>query len=187
VSSPSRRGGAIATTLLVVALAGAGCSDLDRFSTAEGEAYCGRITLGSAFRQGFSPRVQMRLYLDASNVDGPDSPGTLSTYEAASEVTPERRVLTEAPLSVIQPLRHDPLSQLSFGDGRERNAVYGVVPDAPDEESLLAVLSLRADDTVEVRLMRPGHEPASGEDEDDGRRRLFGLFSLTKKEGDCGF
>jgi len=75
--------------------------------------------------------------------------------------------LTDAPLSIIQPLQHDPMSQLSFG------------------------VSMRADDSVEVRLIRPGRptpkDSASKEDVPDGRRRLFGLFPLTRKNGDCGF
>lgn len=177
---------------LAAACASLGCNDLDRFSTGSNEAYCGRITLGSAFREGFSPRVQMRLELDASVIDGPESPGRLSTYEAADETTPERRLMTDAPLSVIQPLLHDPMSQLSFGDGRERNAVFGVQPDDAEAESILAVVSMRADDSVEVRLIRPGRPDAADEASDgnevaQGRRRLFGLFPLTRKTGDCGF
>jgi len=74
--------------MLCVALACVGCNDLDRFSTGSDEAYCGRITLGSAFREGFSPRVQLRLELDASLIDSIESPGRLSTYEAADETTP---------------------------------------------------------------------------------------------------
>jgi len=180
-------GGAI----MALALACVGCNDLDRFSTGNNEAYCGRITLGSAFREGFSPRVQLRLELDAANLDGPESPGRLSTYEAEDEATPERRILTNAALSVIQPLQHDPMSQLSFGEGRERNVVYGLQPDDDEAESVLAVLSMRADDSVEVRLIRAGRSPsgdaATNDDVPEGRRRLFGLFPLTRKNGDCGF
>src|SRR5438552_5107169 len=63
--------------LFAVALAGLSCSDLDHFSNGKGDSYCGSITLGGSFRTGFSPRVQMRLKLDASQLDGPGSAGTL--------------------------------------------------------------------------------------------------------------
>ena len=164
--------------------AGAGCEDLDRFSTRRDEAYCGAITLGSAFRAGLSPRVQMRLELDASKLDGAESPGTLWTFEAATEGRPERRLLDGAPLRPIAPLAHDPLSRIEMGDGRERNAIYAVSPSDPEAESMLAFLSLRTDGGVEVRLVRAGSDEAAPP---EGRRSLFGIFSLVRREGRCGF
>ncbi|WP_437679332.1 hypothetical protein [Sorangium sp. So ce131] len=183
------------TPPLLLALAGAlgaagaaGCDDLSRFSTAEGEAYCGAITLGGAFRAGLSPRVQMRLSLDADALDGPEPPGALSTFEAPDGTTPERRLLDGAPLRPISALAHDPLSRLEFGDGRERNAVYAVSASDPAAESLLAILSLRTDESVEVRLIRAGQAPpASGEALGPGQRQIFGVFRLTRRSGTCGF
>ena len=107
---------------LAACLGALGCDDLERFSTASGESYCGAITLGGAFRTGFSPRVQMRLSLDATRLDGPDSPGALSTYE-----------------------------------------------------------------TVEVRLLRGGAAPEGTEAVPDGRRMLFGIFTLDRQKNECGF
>jgi len=165
-----------------------GCDDLSRFSTAEGEAYCGSVALGSAFRAGLSPRVQMRLQVDATAIDGPDPPGTLSTYEAADEGRPEQRLLDGAKLWPIKPLAHDPMSRLEFGEGRERNAIFAVRPADPAAEALLAVVSFRSDDAVEVRLVRPG---AGGDPSDQAppaaRRQIFGIFRLTRRSGDCGF
>jgi hypothetical protein len=171
-----------------VALASAGCDDLGRFSTGDGEAYCGAVTLASAFRIGLSPRVQMRLTIDASALDGPDPPGTLWTYEAADEAHPERRLLDGAPLRPIAPLANDPLSHLEFGDGRERNAVFAVSPADPAAESMLAIVSLQTDDAIEVRLLRAGAAPgASGEAPPAERRQIFGMFRLNRKSSDCGF
>lgn len=168
-----------------------GCDDMARFSTGPNESYCGSISLGSAFRAGLSPRVQMRLRLDASMLDGPSSPGALSTFEAAIDATPERRLLDEAELRLISPMAHDPLSRLEFGEGRERNAIYAVSPGDPSAESALAVVSLRSDDKVEVRLVRAGSpEPsgaAAGEGVPEGRRPLFGIFTLSRQAGECGF
>ncbi|UQA55416.1 hypothetical protein E8A73_029205 [Polyangium aurulentum] len=169
---------------LAIGVSASGCEDLDRFSTRRDDAYCGAITLGSAFRTGLSPRVQMRLELDASKLDGAESPGTLWTFEAATEGRPERRLLDGAPLRPIAPLAHDPLSRIEMGDGRERNAIYAVSPSDPEAESMLAFLSLRTDGGVEVRLVRAGTAEAAPP---EGRRSLFGIFSLVRREGRCGF
>ncbi|WP_437958964.1 hypothetical protein WME76_04415 [Sorangium sp. So ce119] len=166
----------------------AGCDDVSRFSTAEGESYCGAVTLGGAFRAGLSPRVQMRLSLDADALDGPEPPGALWTYEAPDAAVPERRLLDGAPLRPIGALAHDPLSRLEFGEGRERNAIYAVSASDPEAESLLAILSLRTDESVEVRLLRPGQAPLpSGEAPAAGQRQVFGNFRLTRRTGTCGF
>jgi hypothetical protein len=166
----------------------AGCDDMTRFSTADGESYCGAIARGGAFRAGLTPRVQMRLTLDAAKLDGADPPGTVSTYEAADGETPERRLLDGAALRQIPPLAHDPLSHLAFGDGRERNAIYAVSAAEPGAESMLAIVSLQTDDSVEVRLLRPGVEAGpSSEAPPSGRRQIFGVFRLTRRTGTCGF
>ncbi|MEO7327845.1 MAG: hypothetical protein ABI193_04665 [Minicystis sp.] len=185
--------------LVALALAGLSCSDLDHFSSGEGDAYCGAITLGGTFRAGFSPRVQMRLRIDASRLDGPGGAGTLSTFEAADSARPERRLLDKAVLQRIPALENDPLSQLDFGEGRLRSVIFGVTPndpavraasgaaDAVPSESILAILSFLNDDRVEVRLLRPGVVSPSSEPVPDGRRPLFGVFPLSRQVGQCGF
>lgn len=184
----TRRPLALAALTSCLLLTGAGCDDLARFSTADGEAYCGAVTLAGAFRTGLSPRVQMRLQLDATALDGPGSPGALSTFEAADGAQPERRLLDRAPLRPIVPLANDPLSHLEFGDGRERNAIFAVSPADPAAESLLAILSLQTDEAIEVRLLRPGVPPeAAGEPPPAERRQIFGMFRLTRRTNECGF
>ncbi len=175
-----------ASALLVVALAttATACDRISDFDTGPGEAYCGQITLASGYRTGFTPRVQMRMTFDSSKVDAGESPGSVTTFDAGMETEPQ--LVTDAPLRPIPPLSHDPLSQLEFGDGREANLIYAVSPDSPEAESVLAVVSLRTDDAVEVRLIRPG--AATVDDEvPNGRRPLFGLFVLRRQDGDCGF
>lgn len=169
------------TPAALLALA-SGCEDLTDFDTTTGEAYCGAVTLAAAYRVGFSPRVQMRLgSFDASKIETGESPGLLSTYDAGEDVP---QMFVEVPLRPIPAMMHDPLSQLQFGDGREKNLIYAVSPTDPTAESLVAVVSLRSDDSVEVRLIRPG---ASDENVAPSRRQLFGLFSLTRQDGNCGF
>lgn len=161
----------------------AGCDDLARFTTAPDEAYCGSVTLANEFREGLSPRVQLRLRLDGGLVDSAEPPGTIATFEAASATSAERRLLVDAPLRPILPMQNDPLSRLEFGEGRDRNLVFAVTPADPAAATLLAVVSLKSDDNVEVRLLRPG---AEGEEE-PARRGLFGIFPLVRRSGDCGF
>jgi hypothetical protein len=169
---------------LLASLTCTACNDFGSFTTRPNEAYCGAITLGSAFRAGLSPRVQMRLELDAEELEGPDVPGRVSTFEAPTTELPERRMLDHAALRPIPPLSHDPLSRVEMGEGRERNAVYAVSPREPTASAMLAFLSLRSDDGIEVRLLRPGTDVPG---EDDNRKLIFGLFSLVKREGSCGF
>lgn len=194
----------LAVALVLLSFAGLSCSDLDHFSNGAQDAYCGAITLGGSFRAGFSPRVQMRLHLDASQLDGPGSPGTLSTFEAEDGERPARRLLKDAVLQRIPAMENDPLSQLEFGDGRLRNVVFGVTPNEPSRpslpgapksgaaepdrpDSILAIVSFLNDDRVEVRLLRPGAPSAGGEPVPEGRRPLFGVFPLVRQVGKCGF
>jgi hypothetical protein len=176
---------ALLATLLGASIGATGCDELADFDTAAGESYCGQITLGSDYRQGLSPRVQLRLQLDTSKLAAGESPGLLSSYDAGGDGTTPERLLDASPLRPITPLSHDPLSELEFGDGRERNLIYAVSPADPMAESLLAVLSLRSDGAVEVRLLRPG--ASIGGDATAGRRPLFGMFVLERQEGLCGF
>ena len=126
----------------------------------------------------------MRLTLDANRLDGDDAPGRIWTFEAATQTRPERRLFDGAELRPIRPLAHDPLSQFEMGDGRERNTLFAVSPSEPLAEAMLAFLSLRSDGGVEVRLVRAGSEDPEA---DEGRRPIFGMFSLVRREGQCGF
>ena len=175
--------------LLALGLAGlvggAGCTDNSSFTTAEGESYCGAVTLSGKFRTGLSPQVQMRLLLDASKLDGEESPGKIWTFE---NTRPEKRLLTAAPLRRIPTLENDALWHLDFGDGREQNRIFAVTPTDPEIDSLLVFLSLKSDDSVEVRLLRPGIVADEGEEKPpSGKRPVFGLFPLYKRKGSCGF
>jgi hypothetical protein len=164
---------------LALALALAGCADLGSYSTIPGQPYCGAVTASSTFRTGLGPGVQMRLTLDASQLDGDASPGSLWTFDTASSA----RLLDAAPLRRIPTLENDPLSQLSLGDGRDPSRIFALTPASAAEEPLLGVLSLRSDDGVDLRLLRPG----LGGVEPEGSQPVFGLFTLYRQAGTCGF
>lgn len=161
----------------------AGCEDRSAFSTAEGESYCGAITLGRAFREGLGPRMQMRLELDAAALDTVSSPGRVWAWEAGGAVSSSRVLLDGVPLEPFGALAHDALGDLEFGEGRERNALYALRPEDPAAEGMIAVLSLRTDGRVEVRLLRAG---LGGEAAPAERSPLFGVFLLERRRGDCG-
>ena len=173
--------------LLPAGLLVSGCQDLDRFTTAPSESYCGSVTLSSEFRTGLSPKVQMRLQLDATQLDGDLSPGVLWTYEAPDGSTPAVRLLERAPLRRIPKLENDPLSQLDLGEGRDQNRIFAATPSDEAEEALLVFLTLRNDDGVEVRLLRPGLAPLGSKPAPAGRTPIFGLFTLYKRVGTCEF
>lgn len=174
-----------AIALCALALTQAGCEDLSRFSTGANESYCGAITLGAAFRRGFTPGTQMRLTLDAAKIDGDESPGMLWTQELEGGADAGYfHLLSASPLRPIPQVAHDVLSRPDLGEGRQRTAVYAVTPTDPEAESLFAFVSLRTDGDVEVRLLRAGaSDDASSLPE--GRRPLFGLFTLHRTPGIC--
>src|SRR5262249_1756351 len=86
-----------------------GCKDISRYSTAEGEAYCGQIVQGEIVRRGFSPTLRLKMTFDANNIGG--SPGLLTTDD---------KMLDHVPLRPLPELSHDPLFTLDFGEGREK-------------------------------------------------------------------
>lgn len=174
----SIRRGALCCSLL---LTGSACDRLASFDLEPGESYCGNIALGSQYRQGLTPRVQMRMGFDSDQVDVGGSPGVITTYDAEADVP---HLLDAATLRPIDPIAFDALADMEMGDGRERNLIYAASPSTPESEALLVIISLRTDDVVEVRLLRPGHVE---EDATPERRPIYGLFQLTRRQGDCGF
>jgi len=119
-------------------------------------------------------------------IGGDEPAGTMTTFDP--DAGRSARMLNASALRPITAMTHDPLSRLEFGDGRDRNMIYAVTPDNPDAESLVAVVSLRHDDRVEIRLLRPGKQlTSSGQPSGANHRPMFGLFTLTRQTGDCGF
>jgi hypothetical protein len=169
-------------SIAVFAWAGLGCSTLDHYSTASGESYCGSVTTSDTFRAGLASGARMRLSLDASALDQ-GSPGSVWTYEPPSGTAPTRRLIDGSPLRRIPALDNDPLATPGLGGGRDHTRVFALTPALATEDPLLAVLSLRSDDGVEVRLLRPGASATAP----PGHDAVFGLFTLAKQTGTCGF
>jgi len=171
-----------AALVFALATASLGCQSVDRYTTGPGESYCGEVTAAAAFSTGLAAGARMRMTLDASLFDGDASPGTVWTLEPAAGATPARKLVDGAPLRRIPSLSSDPLATPDLGGGRDHTRIFALTA-AAGESPLLGAVSLRSDDAVEVRLLRPGLDGA----QPAGQAPLFGLFTLTKQAGSCGF
>ena len=166
---------------LGLAVAGLGCNTLARYTTAPGELYCGTVTQSAAFRAGLAAGAQMWATFDATELDGELSPGAVWTAE------PARQLLDGAPLRRIPALENDPLSVPDLGGGRDQTRLFALTPAPAGEDPLVGALSLRSDDGIELRLLRPGLDPTATPAPPAGRQPLFGLFVLYKQAGTCAF
>jgi hypothetical protein len=120
----------------------------------------------------------MCLVLDAEHLQ--DSPGTLTTSDGRFRATT---------LRPIPQIWHDPLSTLSFGDGRRQNLVYMATPLAAsgDTQDVMVVLSLMTEGGVEIRIVRGAPESDAGAPDAGNPPPLFGVFTLDRREGSCSF
>jgi hypothetical protein len=152
-----------------------GCRDVSRFSNDGDDHYEGEVVAGSFVRAGIEDSARMCLVLDASHLQ--DAPGVITSSDGR---------FRETPLRPIPQIWHDPLSTLSFGEGRTRNLVYVATPStdahAPTQEGdTLVVLSLMQTGDVEVRLLRGA--PTAGATSTN----VFGVFTLSREKGPCSF
>jgi hypothetical protein len=162
-----------AAVALSLALAPTACRDVTRF-TNEGDHYEGDIVEGSFVRAGFAAGTRLCLTVDANHLQ--DAPGTVGSTDARFHATA---------LRPIPQIWHDPLSTLTFGDGRVQNLVYVATPmiDGGTDADAMVFVSLMQGGGVEVRVLR-GAPPVGQTDEGTS---LFGVFSLRRAEGPCSF
>lgn len=159
----------------------ASCKDLTRYDTHAGEAYCGNIVGAEFIRTperagGFSQELRVRVTLDTGKLES--QPGTISSNDLSGPCAPEA-TFVDAALIPIQELSSDPLSQLSFGDGRDFNFLAWV--ESTCRGPMLAVVSLMNDEVLELRLLK---SPSPTE---SGPRPGFALFRTRLSSGSCGF
>jgi hypothetical protein len=174
-----RRIFALSSFVLLVA----GCRDLSRFSTG-GDRFEGTVVAGDFVRSGVDVGTKMCLTLDTDHLQ--DTPGALSSDDGRFAGTP---------LRPIPQIWQDPLSTISFGEGREKNLVYVASPtnaDGGDAGDLFVVVSLMTSGGVEVRLLR-GAPPSPGAFVDAGDAgaivapNVFAVFTLGREQGACDF
>src|SRR3954466_607542 len=168
---------ALTTSLLLAATSVLGCRDVSRYSS-HGDHYEGDVVKGSFVRAGVADDAKMCLTLDAEHLQ--DAPGTLTTSDGRFRATA---------LRPIPQIWHDPLSTLSFGDGRRQNLVYVATPLAAsgDTQDIMVVMSLMTEGGVEIRLVRGAPQTDAGVATPATPPPLFGVFTLDRREGSCSF
>lgn len=152
-----------------------GCKDTDRFVTRPGESWQGSVVKGTFVRSGIAESATMCLQLDVDHLK--DTPGSITLSDATS---PEPLVARS--LRPIPQLWHDPLSTLSFGQGRLQNLMYMVaMPDGGGD--LTVFVSLMESGDIEVRLVRGA--PGPSDVAPAGTAPIFGIFLLHKQDSGC--
>ena len=171
---------------LALGLAGvsvAACRDLSSFSTGSG-SYQGLAvgaTSPSFVLAGLDAGTSLCLTLDTNHLQ--DNPGSIWTSDG---------LFSAVPLRPIPQIWQDPLSTLSFGEGRVKNLVYVATASVPfadgNGNDVLFVVSLMQSGNVEVRMMRgaPGLVPEGGTAATSGGN-LFAVFELARQPAACGF
>jgi hypothetical protein len=168
------------TTRFVLVAAGvvlAGCRDVSSF-TNSGDSYQGAVVDASFVLAGIDPATCLCLTLDANHLQ--DAPGAIWTTDGYFQA---------AALRPIPELWRDPLSTLSFGDGRLRNLIYVVSSSTPfydgGGQDVFAVMSLMQSGDVEVRLLAGAPPLGSDGDAAVPATHIFGVFPLTRHPGPC--
>jgi hypothetical protein len=153
-----------------------GCHDVTRFSNS-GDHYQGVVVPADFILSGFAATTGLCLVLDANHLQ--DAPGTLTSSDGRFNATP---------LRPIPQIWHDPLSTLTFGEGRVENLVYVATPEADADAmgEVTAVVSLMDAGSVEVRLFR-GAPAIDAGGATPPAANLFGVFPLTRTAGACSF
>ncbi len=177
----------LALAAALSALACAGCRDLSSFST-NGGSFSGPVVAAPFVLAGvsadgglLSSSASLCITLDTDHLQ--DAPGSLSTSDGR---------FSSAPMRPIPQIWQDPLSTLSFGEGRLKNLVYVVGATQPFGDGagndVFAVVSLMQSGDVEVRLLRSAPGPVT----DAGATgapatNLFAVFDLSRQSSPCSF
>jgi len=169
-----------ARPIVLFVVLGAGCRDLSGFTTA-GDHFEGLVVAGDFVRAGVDAGTSLCLTIDANHLQ--DDPGAISMSDGRFETTA---------LRPIPQIWHDPLSTLSFGEGRLKNLLYVATATASfsdgKSDDVLAVLSLMQSGHVEARLIRGAPDvPSDGGSTATGTENLFAVFDLTREPGPCSF
>jgi hypothetical protein len=171
--------GRAALFLGIAAAAFVACRDLSGFNTGNG-SYAGPAVQASFVLAGIDAGTSLCLTLDTNHLQ--DGPGNLSTSDGR---------FSAAPLRPIPQIWQDPLSTLTFGEGRLKNLIYVASASTPFDDGngndVLFVVSLMQSGDVEVRLIRgaPGLVADGGVAPPSGN--LFAVFDLTRQTGACAY
>ena len=153
----------------------AGCRDLSAFSTTNGDRFENPVVDAGFVLAGLQPDTTLCLTLDTDHLQ--DTPGAISTDDG---------LFHRVPLRPIPQIWHDPLSTLSFGEGRLKNLIYVATSSTGDD--VFVVVSLMQSGEIQVRLLRGAPSlPAEAGGTATSGGNLFAVFDLTRKSGPCSY
>lgn len=168
------------TLLLLAALVGTGCRDLEKFDTGKGEIYCGTMVAPSEASEGFdfgrSPAAPLYLSMTLRMDSLESIPGKVRSNDADFGPCKPRAMFENAPLRILRKALGDKLSNLNMSDDHEQDLVAYI--DSTCSGSMVAIVSLIQNGQVELRLLRPAPDIANAAVADQAR---FGIFSMTKE------
>jgi hypothetical protein len=174
--TPSRRTVA-AVFVAGIAPALGGCRDLSSFSN-HGDHYQGQVVQADFVRAGVDASTVMCLTIDADHLE--DMPGVISSSDGR---------FASSALRPIPQIWHDPLSTLSFGDGRLKNLVYVVTAAVPfgdgGGDDVFTVVSLMQAGDIEIREIRGA--PLLQADASPAPLNVFAVFDVQREPGSCSF
>jgi hypothetical protein len=161
----------------------AACRDLSGFTTGGG-SFEGAVVSADFVRTGVGATTRLCLTLDADHLQ--DAPGALSTNDGRFRAVAMR---------TIPQIWQDPLSTLTFGEGRVKNLLYIVGASQPfadgNGDDVLAVVSLMQSGNVEVRLLRGAPPPEGGAADSAAPPppggNLFAVFALSRQSAPCSY
>jgi hypothetical protein len=183
----SERGLRLSMVAAVTALAPA-CHDVSSFSTVSGGSYEGPIVGASFVRAGLSASARVCLTIDTAHLQ--DSPGTISSNDG---------LFYQTPLRSIPQLWQDPLSTLTFGEGRIQNVIYVARGNALDGGAsreggasgeagdVFVVVSFMVAGNIEARLLRGAPPAPDSGPAPAGPPNLFGVFVLNRADAACPY
>ena len=154
------------------------CRDVSGFST-QGDHFEGPVVQANFVRAGIDPSTTMCLTIDTNHLQ--DAPGALWTSDGRFAATA---------LRPVPQIWHDPLSTLSFGQGRTKNLVYVASAQSTDADlggESVAIVSLMDSGNIEVRLLRGAPGGPASDAGTPSPANLFAVFNLQRRSGACPF
>jgi hypothetical protein len=174
--------GEVRTTVLAIgaAIAGGGCRDVSGFTTS-GDQFEGAVVQADFVRAGVDRNTRLCMTIDANHLQG--SPGAIWTSDGRFHA---------AALRPIPQIWYDPLSTLSFGEGRLKNLVYMASATTHfadgNGDDVVVVVSLMQSSDIEIRLVRGAPALAiEGGTGTGADTNLFAVFDLSRKPGRCSY
>jgi hypothetical protein len=179
---------------LLAVLVGSSCRSVDRFDTHDGETYCGRLLGQNDLSLGFEApgwvgksdraSVTIESLRTAQLFDKDGEVALLTSYDATYGPcsTQQSPLFARAPLRTIGKAQGDRLFNMQIAEDHEGDYVTFV--DSTCSGSMVAILSLIQDGTIELRLLRPAPIVKDLDTALESTPR-FGLFQLIKQKQGC--